>query len=697
GTYIQLIVYYLLCLAVFAVSLRAHGGPALLFWTGMLMPLFVLFVTYLKIHFDRLRGDLRQFQTQHWVAFSLAALALLTLSILTLPQLPVDVRFFIVGSVLVGLGLLFLPPITELLSSPSALRPQQAYLLAATLLLAVLAIPPAASFFKLSCDIPVENLVKLGQVGFLRAFEMDPELLGGTGSPARMVYTSAFFSTFPYRSRCDGRECLHGREREPRLHDSWLLQQLERVLPDYNGSATAMAKLTADVVPERTWQWEHVKNGRLVLHGPVTDGAGALHLESTLPSLAFSLVRWVWLAVGLCGLGVVVIGLMWFLVRNLLLLNVEVPSWLQRVRDGGKLSISALGGNLFFISRRADLLQRIEAQMETGIIHIDLEKEPIRSGKWLSAPSVAGKEFVLINHFEHRLDDVDFNRAKLHLLESLSRDSGRRLVVLSSVDPYLCFVNGSLFSGSGDAAGERARWMSLLADCETFDLDQQVATGRLEAALDSFRRSSERKSIPWPKAAWSRHTRACLATLQEDCCVTAPLQLIGEQLLPDLDLERMGRAEIVDEVRERAELYYRALWSSLTDLEKTTLFQLAEEGLVNPKNRRPLQRLLARGLVVRKPAPRLMNESFRRFVMSGTCRREARELERRCEARGNWSRLQPFFSAVLLGVVGFLYVTQREAFDSTLLFLTALAGAMPHVLKLVGVFGAAQVQTDAEA
>jgi hypothetical protein len=163
-------------------------------------------------------------------------------------------------------------------------------------------------------------------------------------------------------------------------------------------------------------------------------------------------------------------------------------------------------------------------------------------------------------------------------------------------------------------------------------------------------------------------------------------------LLPALDLREMDRGEIFDEIRERAEVYYRSLWASLADGEKLLLVHLAEEGLVNPKNRRPLQRLLARGIARRDPALRVMNETFRSFVIAH--KHEVMAIERRDAEDSPWAHLKRPLMTMLVGVAVFFFATQRDMFNTTLVFVTALAGTLPQLLQLVGFFGSSKARAE---
>jgi hypothetical protein len=89
---------------------------------------------------------------------------------------------------------------------------------------------------------------------------------------------------------------------------------------------------------------------------------------------------------------------------------------------------------------------------------------------------------------------------------------------------------------------------------------------------------------------------------------------------------------------------------------------------------------LARGLLRKDPELRLMNRSFRRFVLEEERQREVVILESQA-GPSLWDRLRlPLGAGALIGVT-FLAATQREAFNATLTVATGLTGLVPVLMK----------------
>ena len=143
----------------------------------------------------------------------------------------------------------------------------------------------------------------------------------------------------------------------------------------------------------------------------------------------------------------------------------------------------------------------------------------------------------------------------------------------------------------------------------------------------------------------------------------------------------MSKDQILEELEERAGSIYRNLWQSCEESERVVLEHVAQYGLTSTTSRRVVRRLLARGLLRKDPELRLMNRSFRRFVLEEERHREVVVLESQA-APSLWDRLRlPLGAGVLVGVT-FLAATQREAFNATLTMATGLTGLVPMLMKL---------------
>lgn len=138
---------------------------------------------------------------------------------------------------------------------------------------------------------------------------------------------------------------------------------------------------------------------------------------------------------------------------------------------------------------------------------------------------------------------------------------------------------------------------------------------------------------------------------------------------------------VIARVGAGARLHYRYLWSQCNRDEKLTLVHLAKHGLVNPKSFGWVLDLMHKGLVIRAPDLRLMNRSFRKYVLQEY--RRSQELEWEEELGPNaWSVLKWILPFPLLGLAVFLFITQQDAVSNAAGVLVALASLTPVVFNL---------------
>jgi len=127
-----------------------------------------------------------------------------------------------------------------------------------------------------------------------------------------------------------------------------------------------------------------------------------------------------------------------------------------------------------------------------------------------------------------------------------------------------------------------------------------------------------------------------------------------------VSLESLARA-----IRNKAEAAYALLWSSCTRSEKLVLIQLAQEGFVNPKSREVVAQLVAKGLVIQRPALAIFNYTFRAFLRSIERDHIIQEWER-MEGVGLWQVSGRLIASLLVASGVFFLVTQDFPVQSLL-------------------------------
>jgi hypothetical protein len=178
---------------------------------------------------------------------------------------------------------------------------------------------------------------------------------------------------------------------------------------------------------------------------------------------------------------------------------------------------------------------------------------------------------------------------------------------------------------------------------------------------------------------------SAFALIERECSPRAYLQNIGLAIANQTRVADVSTASLCKQIVTNARPYYTAVWNACSGEEKLTLTRLAHYGLLSPKDP-DTEKLLKKGLIVRDPAIRIMNESFRLFILSmGTDKAVAR-CEEEAKSSSNWEALKVPLTIGLLSVAAFLLLTQRELYNSALPFITGLAAGLPSFLKLVSLF-----------
>jgi len=300
---------------------------------------------------------------------------------------------------------------------------------------------------------------------------------------------------------------------------------------------------------------------------------------------------------------------------------------------------------------------------------VDLER-PVARAQWLGGLDHEDRKPVVCEHFEDGLADAGVRRFKLEVLESLVYAEHRRVLILSTVDPYealLRFHHGAgpeAAGGAGDDLGddEAGRWSRLLSHfvLKPVGLDRQSAGAEEGDSHDGETSLSVR--------------------VERELGATVHLRRLVQSDLASFD--NLSQRELLERIVDAAEGYYWALWNACSEDEKLVLVQLAQETFVNPKQHSTVRRLLQRGLIVRDPVLRLMNDSFTLFVHRIQQPKEVARWERSLRGLG-WKQLRLAFIALLAVVALFLFSTQRGLFDATIGYVSALAVGIPGLIQLL--------------
>jgi hypothetical protein len=116
--------------------------------------------------------------------------------------------------------------------------------------------------------------------------------------------------------------------------------------------------------------------------------------------------------------------------------------------------------------------------------------------------------------------------------------------------------------------------------------------------------------------------------------------------------------------------------------QKLALYQLAETGVVNPRNHTVVAQLLRKELVRRDPTFRVMNETFRRFVEQEMSHESAAEWEHEGVLLP-WGSVSTMVLTLALLPLGLMLLTQQQLLGAWAGILPTLTPIVPSVVKLI--------------
>lgn len=124
---------------------------------------------------------------------------------------------------------------------------------------------------------------------------------------------------------------------------------------------------------------------------------------------------------------------------------------------------------------------------------------------------------------------------------------------------------------------------------------------------------------------------------------------------------------------------YSSLWNSLSREEKFVLYDLADDGLVNPKNWDTLMLLKQKGIIQYNPeifAFECFNASFSYFVRQSISQEEALEMETLAKQKGSWRPIKFTLIIIVIALFGLVYNFNPSVLQGFLGIIGAIATAI---------------------
>jgi hypothetical protein len=593
------------------------------------------------------------------------------------------------------------------------------YGLAAGALTVITAVLPPITFFTVSHKVHVGTLVRSAQLGFSRDLAererigpadrgSKPATTGRRLVPCRRsnqdtpshdpwlpscdagIYSEFFFCTRRVGDSpaCDNTVAAGGKRRS-RTDDITVPQILEEMLPYYSEAAVKTRELMHEGSDESGWRWDQLGSELRFVSRAMPQAVFASEMPRLTGNGPMSAERNLALLIGVIVIGAVVFLIVRFGLRRVFVVDLTMPLW-----SGPSGEVPSMSGPSLFLLSKNDAANFLQP---SSYLHIDL-REVRADGelqtRWFEeqfneVAQLPPERNVLISHFDDRMNDQAFNDRKLAFVERLLHVLHRTVMIVSAIPPNVFFGTGSSPAGPGSSsvsADSGPRWSKLLAEFSLIP----VGSSTEKTPPDSeprwrfdWRTGGGAGELLWRVSAFQFYRGAQFVDEErQDPFVRG----VWDQILPyawqanrraPLDL-----SQLLVEVGERLENYYQGLWASCTDSERIVLGNVAVDYLVNEKDKRAVRGLMARGLIRRQPFFRVMNETFRRFVLSTNSTREMAVLQGQVSS---WDSVRWPFLIVLAALTAVFFTTQHELFNQTLGIISAVAAGLPAFVKLISV------------
>jgi hypothetical protein len=290
-------------------------------------------------------------------------------------------------------------------------------------------------------------------------------------------------------------------------------------------------------------------------------------------------------------------------------------------------------------------------------------------------------DFIHVTNLEAALYERGRRDVAMRLLDvlvSAQASGGPKVVVTSVVDPMFHF--DIIFPDQNEEVersqlpeAEFGRWAHVLLAFEPVLAEDRPS--ELKQAEDALKNGTSDQDI-WVGDLWQecRHHR-WLRHSGRNLAEAIRRRIQAGRPAPTHD-------QIVDELHEKAFALYELLWSACTRPEKLLLVQLAQTGLVNPICKDTLHDLIRKKLILMKPHPTVMNDSFARFLQSAATSDQIRRWEKEA-GESHWLTVRNVLIIMVVFTFFMIGISQDHALQSISGILTAVVGGIGGVFKLV--------------
>jgi hypothetical protein len=140
---------------------------------------------------------------------------------------------------------------------------------------------------------------------------------------------------------------------------------------------------------------------------------------------------------------------------------------------------------------------------------------------------------------------------------------------------------------------------------------------------------------------------------------------------------------LIEKTGTDLDLQYSKIWANLTSYEKIVLFDLADDGLLNRKNKTMIQKLIDKRLIVTDPEPAFYAEEFCNFVRKSMKTKEVKTIENKLGLKGSWHSAKYLILLILVPLAAFVIISQGISIEKV---FGIFAGGLAIITGIIRLF-----------
>ncbi len=146
--------------------------------------------------------------------------------------------------------------------------------------------------------------------------------------------------------------------------------------------------------------------------------------------------------------------------------------------------------------------------------------------------------------------------------------------------------------------------------------------------------------------------------------------------------ENLNIDECIPELKAAPELRFNLIWANLTSKEKITLYDLADDGLLNRKNKTTIKNLIDKGLIVSNGNLKLFSDKFREYVLKQLTPSKIKTIERDLGLKGQWRNIRYLILLILIPLGAFIFMSQGISMEKIFGIIGGALAAITGLLRL---------------